>query len=192
LASANLGGGAVTLTRAEGAGLFAWVETRYAPQTPPAQLNEEAQGFAVSRALWRVGPTGPEERLPWTTGGATLSLQIGDVVEDRVTVVTPQARSQVRLIVPLAAGLEPLNPRLATSGPEATPSRSPSIPPDFIDARDDVVIYGWDNLPQGSVELALRARATSPGRTTLPSARAELVYDDAVWGRSAGAWVAVE
>ncbi|MBK7758941.1 MAG: copper resistance protein CopC [Deltaproteobacteria bacterium] len=192
LASVNLGGGAATITRAEGAGLFAWVETRYAPQSPPAQLNEEAQGFAVSRALWRVGPSGPDERLPWTTGGATLSLQVGDVVEDRVTVVTPQARSQVRLIVPLAAGLEPLNPRLATAGPEATPSRSPSIPPDFIDARDDVVIYGWDNLPQGSVELALRARAASPGRTTLPSARAELVYDDAVWGRSAGAWVTVE
>ncbi|MCK6523171.1 copper resistance protein CopC [Myxococcota bacterium] len=192
LASASLGGGAATLTRAEGTGLFAWVETRYAPKAPPAELNEEAKGFVVSRALWRVGPTGPDERLPWTAGGASLTLQVGDVVEDRVTVVTPQARSQVRLIVPLAAGLEPLNPRLATSGPEATPSRAPSIPPDSVDARDDVVIYGWDNLPQGSVELALRARATSPGKTTLPSARVELVYDDAVWGRSAGAWVVVE
>lgn len=192
LASATLGGGAATITRSEGAGLFVWVETRYAPKTPPAQLNEQAQGFAVSRALWRVGPTGPDERLAWTAGGATLALQVGDVVEDRVTVVTPQARSQVRLIVPLAAGLEPLNPRLLTSGPEATPSRSPSIPPSFIDARDDVVIYGWDSLPQGSVEVALRARATSPGKTTLPSARAELVYDDMVWGRSAGAWVTVE
>jgi hypothetical protein len=59
-----------------------------------------------------------------TKPGSALRLTVGDVVEDHVEVITNSNHNYVAVVVPLAAGLEPLNPKLATAPPEATPSGS--------------------------------------------------------------------
>jgi len=43
--------------------------------------------------------------------------------------VNPTTRHYVAVVVPLAAGMEPLNPNLATAPPEARPSKSLTLPP---------------------------------------------------------------
>ena len=48
-------------------------------------------------------------------------MVVGDVVEEHVQVVNPQERHYVAVVVPLAAGMEPLNPALETAPPEAKP-----------------------------------------------------------------------
>ena len=53
----------------------------------------------------------------------TLALAVGDVVEDHVQVVNPKDRHYVAIVVPLAAGVEPLNPprhRAARGAPRAS------------------------------------------------------------------------
>ena len=58
--------------------------------------------------------------------------------------------------------------------------------------RDDSVAFYYDTLPAGSFDFAFRSRATVAGRFVQPSARAEMMYDGAVWGRSPGARIVVE
>ncbi len=88
-------------------------------------------GFVVAReALLVHGGGAPADRLPLDEPGRTLSFTVGDVIEEHVQVVNPQDRAFVAVVVPLAAGVEPLNPALETAPPEAKPAgRSPSSRP---------------------------------------------------------------
>jgi len=121
----------------------------------------------------------------------TLPLVAGMVVEDRVQIVNPTDRPHVAIIVPLAAGLEPLNPSLATAPPEATPSQPTTLNPTYTSWRDDHVAYYFNQLPKGTWDLSFRARATTPGRFTQPPAYAEMMYDTTVYGASPGATVQI-
>ena len=95
------------------------------------------------------------------------------------------------VVVPLAAGMEPLNPRLATAPPEARPSKSLTLPPTYVAFLDDHVAFYYDELPAGTYDFYFRTRATTPGSFVQPSAFAEMMYDSAVTGQSAGARVKI-
>ena len=60
-----------------------------------------------------------------------IRLNVGDVVEEVVELVNPEDRTHVAIVLPLAAGLEPLNPNLATAPAEATPSAGPTLRADL-------------------------------------------------------------
>jgi hypothetical protein len=115
-----------------------------------------------------------------------------EVIEERVQVVNPKERHYVAVVVPLAAGVEVLNPALATAPPEARPSGSLTLAPSYVAFRDDHVAFYYDTLPAGTYDFAFRSRATVAGRFVQPPARAEMMYDGAVWGRSPGARIVVE
>jgi len=114
------------------------------------------------------------------------------VIEERVQVVNPKDRHYVAVVVPLAAGVEVLNPALATAPPEARPSASLTLAPSYVAFRDDHVAFYYDTLPAGTFDFAFRSRATVAGRYVQPPARAEMMYDGAVWGRSHGTRIVVE
>jgi uncharacterized protein YfaS (alpha-2-macroglobulin family) len=185
--------GQVTLEPGEGKGPFILrAETSYIPLADGSEVASHSQGFVVSRELSRLGKEAePPEKIVIASAGALLSFSVGDVAEEHVQVVNPKDRHYVAVVVPLAAGMEPLNPRLATAPPEATPSRVLTRSPTYVAYLDDQVAYYYDLLPKGTYDFYFRTRATVAGRFTQPAARAEMMYDLSVEGNSSGARVEI-
>ena len=118
-------------------------------------------------------------------------MQIGDVIEEHVQVVNPKDRHYVAIVVPLAAGLEPLNPTLATAPVSATPSSPLTLAPSYASYVDDHVAFYYDTLPKGTYDFWFRTRAQTAGTWIQPPAHAEMMYDGAVHGGGAGAKVSI-
>ena len=137
-------------------------------------------------------PTAPRPSAsPLDAAGRTISLAVGEVVEERVRIVNPADRHFVAVVVPLAAGMEPLNPKLATAPPEAKPTGALTLAPTYGAYLDDQAAFYYDTLPKGTYEFAFRTRATVPGSFVQPPAKAEMMYDGAVRGNGAGARIEV-
>jgi uncharacterized protein YfaS (alpha-2-macroglobulin family) len=165
----------------------------YLPAADGSQEEAKAQGFVVQRVLERVlAGERPSEKLPVDKAGKTFTFKVGDVLEDHVQVVNPDDRYHVAIVVPLAAGMEPMNPSLATAPPEATPSAGPTLPPTYADYADDEVAFFYDYLPKGTYDFRFRVKAFTPGRYVQPAARVEQMYDASVTGHSPGAKIVVE
>jgi len=172
--------------------LIVRAETSYLPQALGSEAPSGASGFIVTREILRQrGSDEPADKMLLSKPGTAIHLSVGDVVEDHVEVITNANHHYVAIAVPLAAGLEPLNPKLATAPPEATPSGSITATPSYVAYMDDQVAFYYDDLPKGTYHFYFRTRATVPGKFTQPQARAELMYDGAVRGESVGARVEV-
>jgi uncharacterized protein YfaS (alpha-2-macroglobulin family) len=92
----------------------------------------------------------------------------------------------VAVVVPLAAGFEPLNPNLETAPPEAKPANSLTMQPTYSAYLDDQVAFYFDTLPAGTYDFYFRTRAQIPGEFIQPPAKAEMMYDGSVVGSSPG------
>jgi uncharacterized protein YfaS (alpha-2-macroglobulin family) len=173
--------------------LVARVETSYIPAADGSQAAAEGAGFVVAREWQKVrGEDDPLEKVPLGAPGTVLELRVGDVVEEHVQVVSPQERHYVAVVLPLAAGLEPLNPRLATAPPEARPRGKNTVEPTYVAVLDDAISFYFDTLPAGTYDLYVRTRASVPGGFIQPPAKAEMMYDATVRGTSPGARVEVK
>jgi alpha-2-macroglobulin len=148
-----------------------------------------AEGFVVAESVRKIDAG---QATPLDQAGKRLDFAIGDVVEQQLEVVNPEDRHQVAIVVPLAAGMEPLNPNLATAPPEAKPSQEPSLAPTYVAILDDAVQYFYDTLPKGTYAFAFRTRATVPGRFIQPAASAQMMYNGATRGNGNGAEVVIE
>jgi uncharacterized protein YfaS (alpha-2-macroglobulin family) len=166
-------------------------ETRYVPAEDGSRAPSVSNGFVVTRELFRIVDGAPPERTALGESGIAVPLAIGAVVEDHVQIVNPQERHHVAVTAPLAAGLEPLNPALATAPPEAAPSKPPTLAPTYVKFLDDAVTYFYDTLPAGTYDFRFRTRAATPGSFVQPPAKCELMYDAAVRGNSNGARIEV-
>jgi uncharacterized protein YfaS (alpha-2-macroglobulin family) len=162
----------------------------YVPAEPGSAAPPVEHGLLLSRHLFRVPAQGPMQRLE-AGRDAAIGLAVGEVVEETAELVNPQARTYVALRLPLAAGLEPLNPNLATAPAEAAPSAPPTLAPSFVSFGDDEVRYFYDQLPAGTYQLRFRMRATVAGTFTYPPGEAETMYRNDVYGASAGQRVAI-
>ena len=182
--------GTATLDGADAAGLR--VTTSWLPATDASQRAPLAQGYVVTRELGLVVEGAPKKKIDLAQGGTTVPLAVGDVVEDHVQVVNSETRYHVAIIAPLAAGFEPLNPRLATSGAEARPDQTTTLAPTYVAYLDDQVAWFYDELPKGTYDFAFRARAQTPGSYVQPPARAESMYRSELVGSSAGARIEVK
>jgi alpha-2-macroglobulin len=172
--------------------LIVRAETSYLPQALGAQAPALSSGFVVTRELLRQrAGSEPADHERLTKPGMVIKLAVGDVVEEHVEVVSNTNYNYVAVAVPLAAGQEPLNPKLATAPQEATPSGTLSAEPSYVAYLDDQVVFYYDTLPKGTYHFYFRTRATVPGEFTQPQARAELMYDEAVHGESAGARIEI-
>ncbi len=170
-------------------------ELSYLPAAPGSQAAPRRDGFVVTREqlIYRLGAvTGtPPERIALETAGSSVHLTVGEVVEEHVQVVNPANRNFIAVVVPLAAGMEPLNPRLETAPPEAKPAGSLTLTPTYAAYLDDQVAFYFNDLPKGTYDFYFRTRAQVQGDFIQPPAKAEMMYDGSQVGTSAGATVSV-
>ena len=165
----------------------------YLPVEDGSHVAPASAGFVVTRRIDRLDPSGaPSAKLLLDQAGKTVALTVGDVIEDSVEIVNPSERHHVAIVVPLAAGIEPLNPTLATAPPEATPSAEPTLTPSYMAFLDDQVTYFYETLPKGTYSFHFRGKASVPGKFIQPAAYAQLMYDDGVNANGAGALVTIE
>ena len=163
----------------------------YSPATPAAQAKAISEGFVVQREWSAIDASGAISDRLSIDGVTELRLTPGDVTEERIEVVNPEARHHVAVLAPLAAGVEVMNPALATTGVMAQPSGRDSIEATYRELRDDHVVWFFDEMPAGTFSFHFRTRAVTEGTFTQPPAQTELMYNRAVFGRSPGAAVLV-
>jgi alpha-2-macroglobulin len=177
-----------------GAGrLYYRLGLRYAPDT--LDLDPRDEGFVVERTYEAVDDPTDVRRDP----DGTWRIAAGATVRVRLAMVTDAVRTQVALIDPLPAGLEPVNPALATSlsvePDDAGIERSGYWWWQWFDhqnLRDDRAEAFSSYLPGGTYEYTYIARATTLGTFVVPPTRAEEIFAPEVFGRSASDAVIVE
>ncbi|MGO4569656.1 alpha-2-macroglobulin [Rhizobium sp. 2YAF20] len=191
LRQVTLDPGSVTINNMGTTSALALVETSYLSAEAGYKAQAQSQGFALTRTLYRVaaGDVPPEKLTPDAKG--TITLKVGDVLEERVELVVSEDRTHVALTMPLAAGLDPLNPNIATAPAEAAPAVASTLPSDWVSYGDDQVFSASDRLPKGNYTFAYRMRALIPGSYTQPQAFAETMYQKGVRGTSAALQIVV-
>jgi alpha-2-macroglobulin len=164
----------------------------YLPMTPGDQVKAAKQGFLVSRGATVIPADGSAETHFDDGPGASKKLHLGDVVEIHARLVNSEDRYQVALVVPFAAGLEPLNPALANVGAIAQPSQADSMAPTYVQRLDHEVRYYFTHLPSGTYSFHFRVRAASEGSFVHPAPYAEMMYRQEVRGRGDGMRLVVQ
>ena len=186
------GDGTIAVTGPAEPPLTVALRSAWLPLADGSTITSSARGFAVDRELLVPAPDGSTaRRIVLDRPASPVSLTVGEVVEDHVVVANAVDRNHVAVVLPLAAGLEPLNPHLATAPPEARPSQPPTLAPSYVAFLDDRVMFVYDELPKGTYHFRIRCRATVPGRFIQPPAVTRALYDDAVAGNGNGAVVTV-
>jgi uncharacterized protein YfaS (alpha-2-macroglobulin family) len=193
----------------EGPGrLYYRIGLQYAPSD--LKLAPADRGFTVERAYEGVDDQADVRR---DTDG-TWRFRAGARVRVRMTMVASARRYHVALVDPLPAGLEALNPALATTGtlPAAPPDQvtvlgapglgGPGRPGmwwfwtrpwfDHQNLRDERVEAFASLLWEGVYSYSYLARATTPGAFVVPPSKAEEMYHPETFGRSGTDRVIVE
>lgn len=184
-----------TLTYRDGSGdtpPLLWQRMRFLPAGRGDAVPALNEGFVVGRELEHFieGESNPAKIE--ITSGTEITFPIGAIVEEHVRVINPEDRTFVAISVPFAAGLEPMNPNLATAPAEATPRGSLTLEPTYAQYQDDQVIFFYDELPKGTFHFYFRLRASIEGNYSHPPARAEMMYEQTTFGRGAGARILVQ
>jgi uncharacterized protein YfaS (alpha-2-macroglobulin family) len=192
----------------EGAGrLYYRIGMRYAPAD--LDLAASDHGFTVERTYEAIDSKDDVSRAP----DGAWRVKAGARVRVRLSLVTQARRYHVALVDPLPAGLEAVNPALATSGtlPKAAGDTVGVIgAPGFGDRagghwwrwwrpwfdhqnlRDERVEAFAALLFEGVYSYSYVARATTPGRFVVPPPRAEEMYHPETFGRGRTDRVLVE
>ena len=160
---------------------------RYAPATIPEGALD--RGLIVQRWV-----------EPLTGKGQLRSVAAGELVRVRVRVATRAERSDVAVEVPLPAGLEVVDPSLATTARMHPPAENPMDDEDqtegsewlsrfwtpfgHTELRDDRILLFAEELWPGVHGASFLARAITAGDFVLPPALAAEMYRPEVFGRS--------
>jgi uncharacterized protein YfaS (alpha-2-macroglobulin family) len=125
-------------------------------------------------------------------GQPLKTIKAGDLITVKLTVTADNAMRWIALVDPLPAGLEVVNPRLATS---ADTSRDPQGNPpsrrwDDVawvhqEIHDDHVQWFADTMSSGTYELHYKARAATAGTFAALPTRIEAMYEPEIMGRTA-------
>lgn len=187
----------LTLAKEGDGRLYYRIGMQYAPQDlrpPPAE-----HGFSVSR-LYEGAEKAEDVRRD---KDGTWRVKAGSLVRVRLAMVAPARRYHVALVDPLPAGLEPLNPALATSrdvpvDPQAEEKKSKT--PwwwsrawyEHQNMRDERVEAFASLVYAGVYDYTYVARATTPGEFVVPPPKVEEMYDPETFARGGGDRVIVE
>jgi uncharacterized protein YfaS (alpha-2-macroglobulin family) len=167
------------------------VQQKFLPAGIGSSVEPKKDGFIVSRSLSWIHSDGSAITHHDDKAGAVLSVPLGEILELHAQIVVDEVRHHVALVVPIAAGLEPLNPNLETAGSDAKPSQSDSFAPTFVQRLDSEVRYYFTELPRGTHTFHFRVRASSEGKFVHPPPYAEQMYREEVRGRGAGMKIVV-
>jgi uncharacterized protein YfaS (alpha-2-macroglobulin family) len=204
---ASKGDSTLTLAKRGAGRLYYRVGMRYAPTE--LKLAPMEEGFTVERSYEAVDDPGDVRH----ENDGTWVVKAGAEVRVKLTMVAPARRYHVALVDPLPAGLEPLNPALAVTGPVKTEGTEvieiggPSYGDpwrgghwwwrertwyEHQNMRDERV-EAFSSLVWGGVySYVYTARATTPGRFVTPPTRAEEMYSPETFGRGATDYVVVK
>lgn len=185
MAKLALDEGTTKVNKAGAGTTHAFLRRRFLPQTPGDRTGSMANGFVVTRAFKVFTEDGKARRYE-DERGQERELSVGDIVELSTTVVADEAHHHVALVVPFAAGLEPLNPELQGASSDAKPSQADSRKPTYVQRLDHEVRYYFDYLPKGTHSFYFRTRATVEGSYTHPPPVAEGMYAPEIRGRGVG------
>jgi hypothetical protein len=181
------GDAAVTVGH-EGSGrLYYRVGLRTAPSS--LELAPLDRGFVVARTYEGVDDPADVTR----DADGTWRIRAGSRVRVRLTMVAESQRTHVALVDPLPAGLEIVNPALATSqeAPPVEDGVSVEVPWfwgswfDHQNVRDDRAEAFAAYLGAGVYDYSYIAQATTPGEFVVPPTRAEEIYAPETFGRAA-------
>jgi alpha-2-macroglobulin len=193
--SGETGPGALHLAGKSGESpLFARLTLSYLPKAPGSQAPSDSSGFVVRREIRLV----PKDKIvPMTktwldVPGKTLTFKQGDIIEVHAQVVNPETRHYVAVVVPFAAGFEPMNPNLATASPDAAPSQPLTLEPSYSMYTDSEVRFYYETLPKGTYDFYFRVRAMTAGKFVSPGAKAQMMYHPSVEGSSPGAEMVIQ
>jgi uncharacterized protein YfaS (alpha-2-macroglobulin family) len=153
-------------------------------------------GFTVAREYVAVDNPADVRR----DAEGVWHIKAGARVRVRLTMVTPARRYHVALVDPMPAGLEPMNPDLATTGSipqdpnygSATSWRESSAWYGHQNLRDDRAEAFASLLAEGVYKYTYVARATTPGNFVVPPPKAEEMYHPETFGRGASDRIIVE
>jgi hypothetical protein len=174
--------------------LYYRLGTKYAPLD--LDLDPRDEGFVVDRIYEAIDD--PDDVVLGDDG--VWRIKAGATVRVRLTMVADARRTNIALVDPLPAGLEPINSALEGS---TTPRPDESARAtdaywcwcwtwyDHVNLRDDraEAFAAW--LGAGVNEYTYEARATTPGEFVVPPARAEEIYAPEVFGRSSSTRVTI-
>lgn len=177
--------------------LYYRLGVKYAPKDLKVATRD--QGFVISRTYSAIDN---EDDVTRNEDG-TWTIRQGAKVRVNVTMVADSARSHVALVDPLPAGLEPVNPLLATSEPDygdSVAEGDENAKPaswwyywfEHQNLRDDRAEAFATWLPAGSYDYSYVARAVTTGDFVVPAAKAEELYEPETFGRSATTFVTIE
>ena len=171
---------------------YARLTLDYVPATSGDQVAGKNEGFVVERRIQIIqADDEPPVVLPVKAGG-TLELEMATIVEEHIRVVNPEVRHYVAVAAPFAAGLDPMNPNLATAPKAAKPAGTMTLAPDYAQYQDDQVIFYYDTLPKGTYDFYFRLKASIAGSFVHPPAKAEMMYRETVRGRSDGTRIIIK
>lgn len=166
--------------------MYYTVDLRYALDA--TAISARDRGLVVSRRILSAG------------GQSASSAAVGDVLSVTVSLNVPVDAHFLMVEVPIPAGTEIIDPRLATTSNEfgeAMFGPGGLDPwqefwwrywvPTYTDMRDEKVALFADFLAAGSYDYTFQVRASIPGEYRVLPAHAELMYFPDVWGRSSGA-----
>ncbi len=169
---------------------------RYAPLA--LDLDAYDAGFTVERSYEAIDDPADVSRA----ANGDWIIKAGARVRVKLTMVAPARRYHVALTDPLPAGLEPLNPALATTGSLPAEANQPASKGGYWwwwgpwyehqNLRDQRAEAFASTVWAGVHDYTYIARATTPGRFVVPPAKAEEMYAPETFGRSAGDIVIVK
>lgn len=124
--------------------------------------------------------------------GFTLkSVKAGQLVTVQLDVTIDAPHRWVAIVDPLPAGFEPVNDKL-NSGASADPSKASRpdrwrwmIWADYVEQRDDRVMWFADRVWSGSYQMTYQARATMSGEFSVAPASIEAMYQPEIHARTA-------
>jgi alpha-2-macroglobulin len=188
------GGGAALVFEKSGSGqLFYEARLRYARKELPSQPLDA--GFFVEKSLRAVTAESLARGAPGAPPGVARELLAGALVLVELTVVAPATRAHMVLDDPLPAGLEAIDPRLATTAAwlnvDGMEEPEGNAIYDRTEVRDDRVLFFAAELPPGLHHYRYLARATTLGRFVLPPTRVEEMYQPEVFGRTGASHLVV-
>jgi len=181
----------------DGAGrLYYRIGMKYAPED--LKVEPADYGFVVTRRY--EGADNAKDVTRDKDG--VWHIKAGSRVRVHLDMVNENRRYQVALVDPLPAGLEPMNPALATTGPiPLAPDQEQSrgrywwwYGPwyEHQNMRDERVEALRSSLWGGNPKCESVARATTPGTFVVPPPKAEEMYQPETFGRGASDRVIVE
>jgi len=171
-----------------------WIKLsrRYVPERLGSSAEPEQRGFVVKRELIKINKGSAPEKFVIDRGGNAVTFTAGNIIEEHVQVVNPELKLFTAVSIPLAAGFEPLNPKLENASSDARPTNRSTNEGTYSAFFDDRVVYFFEKMEQGTYDFYFRTQAITEGEFTQPPAKAEMMYQMSVYGSSAGSKIVVK